>query len=217
MQISPIDKPDTISPGNLSLYHSISEDENTPGNHTLSGDDNTPGILDQESEDSQSDTSAREASGEDSSVDLSDSEEEEWAGLTPYGRSTSDYETPINIQQKPNSYHTSNTIVGVPFFATDSLKLNQRWHMKAYRKSRNVYDSLKALLSIKTYRYLLGVNTALYFTVTGVQYWGTKYLTIALNAPLPLVNTLFIICAATGPTLGGKTLPALSINHIIYT
>ena len=73
----------------------------------------------------------------------------------------------------------------------------QRWHMKAYHKSRSVLGSIQALLSIKTYRYLLGVNTALYFTVTGVQFWGTKYLTIALNAPLPLVNALFILCAAT--------------------
>ena len=44
--------------------------------------------------------------------------------------------------------------------------------------------------------------SALYFTVTGVQFWGTKYLTVALHAPLPLVSTLFILCAATGPTLG---------------
>lgn len=44
--------------------------------------------------------------------------------------------------------------------------------------------------------------TALYFTVTGVQYWGTTYLSVSLQAPLPLVNLLFIVCAATGPTLG---------------
>lgn len=44
--------------------------------------------------------------------------------------------------------------------------------------------------------------SALYFTVTGVQFWGTKYLSVALHSPLPLVNTLFILCAATGPTLG---------------
>ena len=43
---------------------------------------------------------------------------------------------------------------------------------------------------------------ALYFTVTGVQFWGTKYLTVALHAPLPLVSTLFVLCAATGPTSG---------------
>ena len=44
--------------------------------------------------------------------------------------------------------------------------------------------------------------SALYFTVTGVQYWGTKYLLISLHAPLLLVNVLFILCAATGPVLG---------------
>lgn len=44
--------------------------------------------------------------------------------------------------------------------------------------------------------------TALYFVVTGVQFWGTKYLSIVLQQPLPLVNALFILCAATGPTLG---------------
>ena len=44
--------------------------------------------------------------------------------------------------------------------------------------------------------------TALYFIVTGIQYWGTSYLAIALDAPLPLVNIMFILIAATGPTLG---------------
>jgi hypothetical protein len=84
----------------------------------------------------------------------------------------------------------------------------QRWHMKAYHKSRSVLGSIRALLSIKTYRYLLGVNTALYFTVTGVQFWGTKYLTIALNAPLPLVNALFILCAAT-VSFSSSTTPSI--------
>jgi hypothetical protein len=44
--------------------------------------------------------------------------------------------------------------------------------------------------------------SALYFTVTGVQFWGTKYLSVALHAPLPVVSTMFVLCAATGPTLG---------------
>ncbi len=43
---------------------------------------------------------------------------------------------------------------------------------------------------------------ALYFTVTGVQFWGTSYLLLALGAHRPLVNLLFIVCAATAPTLG---------------
>jgi len=88
---------------------------------------------------------------------------------------------------------------------------SQLWHMKAYRKSRSVLGSIRALLSIKTYRYLLGVNTALYFTVTGVQFWGTKYLTVALNAPLPLVNALFILCAATVSSFTGLLMVELRL------
>lgn len=91
---------------------------------------------------------------------------------------------------------------------------------------RHWMRSIRALLSMPVYRNLLGgefdqyyptlfwLNTvavtiyvslamsALYFTVTGVQYWGTKYLLISLKAPLLLVNMLFISCAATGPVLG---------------
>ena len=67
---------------------------------------------------------------------------------------------------------------------------------------RKTFQTVNSLLAIAEYRNLLGAVTALYFTVTGVQYWGTKYLSIALNAPMPLVNSLFIICAATGPTSG---------------
>ena len=63
-------------------------------------------------------------------------------------------------------------------------------------------QSIRALLKIQVYRNLLGAMTALYFTVTGVQYWGTKYMTIALNAPIAVVNILFVLCAATGPTIG---------------
>lgn len=44
--------------------------------------------------------------------------------------------------------------------------------------------------------------SALYFTVTGVQYWGTKYLLVSLHAPLLLVNALFVVTAATAPVLG---------------
>lgn len=44
--------------------------------------------------------------------------------------------------------------------------------------------------------------TALYFVVTGVQFWGTSYMLIVLKAPQALVNLMFVACAASGPTLG---------------
>ena len=68
--------------------------------------------------------------------------------------------------------------------------------------NRSMASSAMVLLRIPVYRHILGAMAALYFTVTGVQFWGTSYLHVALKAPLPLVNTLFILCAATGPTLG---------------
>jgi MFS family permease len=68
--------------------------------------------------------------------------------------------------------------------------------------SSNLWLSMMRLYRMPVYSNLLGAMTALYFTVTGVQYWGTTYLSVTLNAPLPLVNLLFILCAATGPTLG---------------
>lgn len=59
-----------------------------------------------------------------------------------------------------------------------------------------------ALLRNKVYVFLVSAMAALYFTVTGVQFWGTSYLLLALKAPRPLVNSLFILCAASAPTTG---------------
>jgi hypothetical protein len=70
------------------------------------------------------------------------------------------------------------------------------------RKKRTVWTSLEALTKIPVYYFLLGAMSSLYFTVTGVQYWGTSYMQVALGAPVELVNAMFIVCAATGPTLG---------------
>jgi len=69
-------------------------------------------------------------------------------------------------------------------------------------KRKSVWVSLEALTNIPVYYFLLGAMSSLYFTVTGVQYWGTSYMTVALGAPVELVNTMFILCAATGPTFG---------------
>jgi hypothetical protein len=38
--------------------------------------------------------------------------------------------------------------------------------------------------------------------VTGVQFWGTSYMLVALSAPRAWVNTMFVWCAGTGPTSG---------------
>jgi len=44
--------------------------------------------------------------------------------------------------------------------------------------------------------------SALYFVVTGVQFWGTAYMALVLKSPVAEANMTFILCAATGPTFG---------------
>jgi MFS transporter, Spinster family, sphingosine-1-phosphate transporter len=48
----------------------------------------------------------------------------------------------------------------------------------------------------------LSALSSLYFVVTGIQFWGTSYMLVALSAPRSVVNTMFVLCAGTGPTLG---------------
>ncbi len=90
-----------------------------------------------------------------------------------------------------------------------SSSCTQLWENTLYAK-----NILSSLLSIPVYRYLLFGNfiifrtwssialASLYFVVTGVQFWGTSYMLVVLSTPRSIVNTMFVICAGTGPTLG---------------
>ena len=44
--------------------------------------------------------------------------------------------------------------------------------------------------------------TALFYVVTGVQFWITKYLSDELGNDVQKVGISFVICSATGPTIG---------------
>jgi sugar phosphate permease len=44
--------------------------------------------------------------------------------------------------------------------------------------------------------------TSLYFVVTGIQFWGASYMLVALNVSRIYVDTMFVFCASTAPTLG---------------
>jgi hypothetical protein len=127
--------------------------------------------------------------------------EEEWSGLEDnYIVSSSSYAR-LPLGQKKVSPEKNLTLVSRT--SIDNKKRLFGYYFSQFCQSVKVARfSVHALLSINVYRNLLGAITALYFTVTGVQYWGTKYLSVAMNAPLPLVNSLFILCAATGPTSG---------------
>jgi len=44
--------------------------------------------------------------------------------------------------------------------------------------------------------------SSLYFVVTGIQYWGTYYLSIVIGASKDEVYLLYSACSITGPTVG---------------
>ncbi|GMH55915.1 hypothetical protein TrST_g5155 [Triparma strigata] len=61
---------------------------------------------------------------------------------------------------------------------------------------------LLALLKSPVYVCLTCSLASLYFTVTGVQYWGTAYMKLVLNGNPAVTSSLFIGVAATGPVMG---------------
>lgn len=106
----------------------------------------------------------------------------------------SGYPTSSNV-----SHNLSGRVLDTLMYCMRCCKRERKHH---HGQKKSWWKSVKALLCLPVYRNLLGAMSALYFTVTGVQYWGTKYLLISLHAPLLLVNVLFVLCAATGPVLG---------------
>lgn len=62
--------------------------------------------------------------------------------------------------------------------------------------------SILVLLRTPVFLCLVFAMCALYYVVTGVQYWGTSYFVIALHGSQYATNSCFVVVAATGPTLG---------------
>ena len=58
------------------------------------------------------------------------------------------------------------------------------------------------LLFMPLYSTIVFALAALYFVVTGIQFWSTSYLIRVLQQPTYLVNAGFVVVCATGPVLG---------------
>lgn len=63
-------------------------------------------------------------------------------------------------------------------------------------------DGLKVLTEIPIFALIVFGLTAVYFVVTGVQYWSTIFMIKSLHASKYLVNSLFVFVSATGPIFG---------------
>jgi hypothetical protein len=58
------------------------------------------------------------------------------------------------------------------------------------------------LISFLSMCYHMSALSSLYFVVTGIQYWSTTYMLVALSTPRVVVNTMFVVCAGTAPICG---------------
>jgi hypothetical protein len=64
------------------------------------------------------------------------------------------------------------------------------------------YDKVLLLLRNHVFVYTVLGLTALFFVVTGIQFWATPYLVLDLGQPVGYVGLAFIVASATGPTCG---------------
>lgn len=63
-------------------------------------------------------------------------------------------------------------------------------------------EGIVVLLKIPIFCLIVCGLTAVYFVVTGVQYWSTIFMIKSLHASKYLVNGLFVLVAGTGPVFG---------------
>jgi len=63
-------------------------------------------------------------------------------------------------------------------------------------------DAVIALVRNKTYMFIVISLTALYFVVTGIQYWATDYLETELHGNSTTVRLQFLFTSATAPVAG---------------
>ncbi|RHY02894.1 hypothetical protein DYB25_008478 [Aphanomyces astaci] len=64
------------------------------------------------------------------------------------------------------------------------------------------FHSLRVLLLRPLFSLIVLGLSAIYFVVTGVQFWSTIYLQRNFNASVVIVNGLFVVVAGTGPIWG---------------
>eukprot|EP00922_Rhytidocystis_sp_ex-Travisia-forbesii_P008645 GHVS01012663.1.p1 GENE.GHVS01012663.1~~GHVS01012663.1.p1 ORF type:complete len:866 (-),score=214.69 GHVS01012663.1:875-3472(-) len=70
------------------------------------------------------------------------------------------------------------------------------------RKKTGTRESIKRLLKNPIYLTVTVTLCALFFIVTGIQFWATRYFEEILGAPTQVVLPVFCATAATGPMLG---------------
>ena len=67
---------------------------------------------------------------------------------------------------------------------------------------RSLFEQVLLILKNKVFVLTVLGLAALYFVVTGIQFWITQYLVLDLGGDVGVVGAWFVFCSATGPTAG---------------
>ncbi len=82
----------------------------------------------------------------------------------------------------------------------DAARLDAAAHGAA--PSLTLKQQIQLLFRSRVYVWTVLGMSALFFVVTGIQFWVTPYLVIELKADVGLTGACFIFASATGPTAG---------------
>eukprot|EP00812_Abedinium_dasypus_P013190 NODE_669_length_1416_cov_264.614254.p1 GENE.NODE_669_length_1416_cov_264.614254~~NODE_669_length_1416_cov_264.614254.p1 ORF type:complete len:403 (+),score=91.28 NODE_669_length_1416_cov_264.614254:27-1211(+) len=74
--------------------------------------------------------------------------------------------------------------------------------LETHAADEGMFQTLCTLACNRVYRLATFVLCVLFFVVTGVQYWSSKYFIVAFEQPRILVNSVFVCVAGTAPILG---------------
>nr|CCA24186.1 Major Facilitator Superfamily (MFS) putative [Albugo laibachii Nc14] len=88
--------------------------------------------------------------------------------------------------------------------SSGSPPLPQAFEGEAYERypAVSLQQGFITLVHIPVFGLIVFGLTAVYFVVTGVQYWSTIFMIKSLHASKHLVNVLFVFVAGTGPIMG---------------
>ncbi|TYZ64427.1 hypothetical protein PybrP1_008295 [[Pythium] brassicae (nom. inval.)] len=116
-------------------------------------------------------------------------------------------QSPIRSAPRASSYGALDTLAPGPAARSphersllDASILEEEF-IEVYEQG-SFSDGLLELAHIPIFCLIVGGLTAVYFVVTGVQYWSTIFMIKSLHASKYLVNGLFVVVAGTGPIFG---------------
>ncbi|GMI09137.1 hypothetical protein TrLO_g12364 [Triparma laevis f. longispina] len=101
-----------------------------------------------------------------------------------------------------STHESCNSLTGLYNDEIDAISTTSAASFSLPPSDANLWTCLVALMKSPVYVCLTWSLASLYFTVTGVQYWGTAYMKLVLNGNPAVTSSLFIGVAATGPVLG---------------